>query len=80
MRQGFTEADVDGSGSDTLIDALVAYGSPETIYAQINGHFMAGANHIGIQIIAEDPTASPLQAFRVGRAPPRVERCLRLPI
>lgn len=29
MRHGwFTQADVDGSGSDTLIDALVAHGSP----------------------------------------------------
>lgn len=64
MRHGFTEADVDGSGSDTLIDALVAHGSPETTYAQINDHFTAGANHIGIQIFAEDPTASPVQAFR----------------
>ncbi|MGB3481481.1 MAG: hypothetical protein WBB07_04585 [Mycobacterium sp.] len=64
MRHGFAEADVDGSGSDTLIDALVAHGSPETIYAQINEHLTAGANHIGIQIFAEDPTASPVQAFR----------------
>lgn len=64
MRHGFTEADVDDSGSDALIDALVAHGSPETIYAQINEHLTAGANHIGIQVLAEDPTASPVQAFR----------------
>jgi probable F420-dependent oxidoreductase len=64
-RHGFTEADVDGSGSDTLIDALVAHGCPETIYTQIDGHLTAGANHIGIQILAEDPRASPVQAFRV---------------
>lgn len=64
LRHGFTAADVDGSGSDALIDALVAHGSPETVYAQIDGHLSAGANHIGIQIFAEDPTASPVQAFR----------------
>ncbi|SBS76129.1 conserved hypothetical protein [uncultured Mycobacterium sp.] len=65
MRHGFTEADVDGSGSDALIDALVAHGSPETIFSQINEHLTAGANHIGIQVFAEDPTASPVPAFRV---------------
>ncbi len=64
MRHGFTEADIDGSGSDALIDALVAHGSPETIYTQINDHLTAGANHIGIQVFAEDPAASPVQAFR----------------
>jgi probable F420-dependent oxidoreductase len=64
MRHGFTEADVDGSGSDALIDALVAHGSAETIYTQINGHLTAGANHIGIQVFTDDPTATPMQAFR----------------
>jgi probable F420-dependent oxidoreductase len=64
LRHGFTEADLDGSGSDALIDALVAHGSPETIYTQINKHLTAGANHVGIQIFTEDPTASPVQAFR----------------
>jgi probable F420-dependent oxidoreductase len=64
LRHGFTQADVDGSGSDALIDALVAHGSPEQIYTQINDHLAAGANHIGIQILAEDPTASPVPAFR----------------
>ncbi|MET0698270.1 MAG: TIGR03620 family F420-dependent LLM class oxidoreductase [Mycobacterium sp.] len=64
IRHGFTEADVDGSGSDALIDALVAHGSPETIYSQINEHLVAGANHVGIQVFTEDPTASPVQAFR----------------
>ena len=57
MRHGFAEADVDGSGSDALIDALVAHGSPEMIYTQINEHLTAGANHIGIQ--ACSPTTPP---------------------
>ena len=65
MRHGFTEADVAGSGSDSLIDALVAHGSPETIYKQIDEHLAAGANHVGIQVFAEDHTASPVEAFRI---------------
>lgn len=64
LRHGFTQADVDRSGSDALIDALVAHGSPERIYARINDHLAAGANHVGIQVFAEDPTASPVPAFR----------------
>jgi len=64
MRHGFTEADVDGSGSDALIDALVAHGSPEAIYTQIDEHLAAGADHVGIQVFTKDPTASPVAAFR----------------
>lgn len=64
LRHGFTEADIAGAGSDALIDALVAHGCPESIYTQIDEHLSAGANHVGIQILAEDPTASPVQAFR----------------
>lgn len=65
VRHGFSQTDIAGSGSDALIDALVAHGSPEAIYAEINGHLAAGANHVGIQIFAEDPSASPVQAFRL---------------
>ena len=65
LRHGFAPADIAGAGSDALIDALVANGSPEAIYAQIDEHLSAGANHVGIQVLAEDPTASPVEAFRV---------------
>ena len=64
LRHGFTEADIAGAGSDALIAALVAHRSPEAIYTQRDGHLSAGANHVGIQVIAEDPIASPVQAFR----------------
>jgi probable F420-dependent oxidoreductase len=64
LRHGFTEADIAGAGSDALIDALVAHGCPETIYARIDHHLSAGANHVGIQVLTEDPTASPVPAFR----------------
>lgn len=65
LRHGFTQADVDGSGSDALIDALVAHGSPEAVYAGIDEHFSAGADHVGIQVVTEDLTASPVEAFRI---------------
>ncbi|MFG1637387.1 LLM class oxidoreductase [Pseudonocardia alni] len=65
LRRGFTDADIDGSGRDALIDALVAHGSPEMIDARVDDHLTAGADHLGIQVLTEDPTASPVQAFRV---------------
>ncbi|MEH3128677.1 MAG: TIGR03620 family F420-dependent LLM class oxidoreductase [Mycolicibacterium neoaurum] len=64
LRHGFTQADIDRPGSDALIDALVAHGSPEAIYAELDKHFSAGADHVGIQVLAADLTASPMQAFR----------------
>lgn len=64
LRHGFTRADTDRPGSDALIDALVAHGSPETIYAEIDKHISAGADHVGIQVLAEDLSASPVAAFR----------------
>lgn len=64
LRHGFTESDIAGAGSDALIDAVVAHGSPETIYTQINEHLTAGANHVGIQVLTADPTASPVHALR----------------
>lgn len=65
LRRGFTDADIDGSGRDALIDALVAHGSPEMINARVDDHLTAGADHLGIHVLTEDPTASPVQAFRV---------------
>ena len=65
IRHGFSEADVSGSGSDALIDALVAHGTPETIYRRLDEHLVAGANLVGIQVLTSEPGASPMEAFRI---------------
>jgi probable F420-dependent oxidoreductase len=57
LRLGFTEADLDGGGSDRLIDALVAWGSDETIAARIAEHHAAGADHVCLQVLAAEPVA-----------------------
>jgi probable F420-dependent oxidoreductase len=64
IRHGSTESDVAGAGSDALIDALVAHGSPQAIYQKLNEHLSAGANHVGIQIFTLERGASPMEAFR----------------
>jgi hypothetical protein len=62
---GFGEVDVTGSGTDALIDAVVAHRSSETIYKHLNAHLAAGAHHVGIRVFTDDHMASPLEAFRV---------------
>jgi probable F420-dependent oxidoreductase len=51
LRLGFTEDDVRKPGSDKLIDALVAYGTPDAIAQRLNEHLEAGADHVAIQVL-----------------------------
>ena len=51
LRLGFTEDDVRKPGSDKLIDAVVAYGTPEAIAQRLNEHLEAGADHVAIQVL-----------------------------
>ncbi len=55
-RLGFTEADLADSGSDALIDALVAHGSSDQVAAQLAGHLEAGADHVCIQLLTDSDT------------------------
>ncbi|MDQ1732924.1 MAG: hypothetical protein QOK10_3083 [Pseudonocardiales bacterium] len=55
-RLGFTEEDLAGSGSDRLIDGLIALGSPDQIASRITAHLDAGADHVCIQLIAPQGT------------------------
>ena len=50
-RLGFTENDVRKPGSDKLIDAVVAYGTPDAIVARLTEHLNAGADHVAIQVL-----------------------------
>jgi probable F420-dependent oxidoreductase len=51
LRLGFTEDDVRKPGSDKLIDAVVAYGTPEDIAKRLDEHLQAGADHVAIQVL-----------------------------
>ena len=50
-RLGFTEEDLAGEGSDALVDALVAWGTPEDIGARVREHHEAGADHVAVQVL-----------------------------
>jgi probable F420-dependent oxidoreductase len=62
-RLGWSEADVSGAGSDALIDALVAHGSPAEIAGQLDRHLDAGADHVCLQLVTEEG-ADPLPSYR----------------
>jgi probable F420-dependent oxidoreductase len=49
-RLGFTDADVARPGSNKLIDAVVAHGTPEDIAKRLGEYLSAGANHVAILV------------------------------
>ena len=51
LRLGFSEDDVHKPGSDRLIDAVVAYGTPDAVAQRLNEHLEAGADHVAIQVL-----------------------------
>jgi probable F420-dependent oxidoreductase len=63
-RQGFTDDDIADGGSDRLVDALVAWGDDATIAARVQAHRDAGADHVCIQVLTEDPSAFPADQWR----------------
>ncbi|BBY95887.1 LLM class F420-dependent oxidoreductase [Mycobacterium gallinarum] len=50
-RLGFTDDDIAKPGSDRLIDAVVAHGTPEDIAKKLTEHLEAGADHVAIQVL-----------------------------
>jgi alkanesulfonate monooxygenase SsuD/methylene tetrahydromethanopterin reductase-like flavin-dependent oxidoreductase (luciferase family) len=53
MRFGFTEEDVADGGSDRLIDAVVAWGSPDRVARRVRDHLEAGADHVCVQVVPD---------------------------
>jgi len=63
-RQGFTEDDIAGGGSDRLVDALVAWGDEAAIAARVQQHRDAGADHVCIQVLTDDLAVCPRALWR----------------
>jgi len=64
LRHGFTPEDLAGGGSDRLVDALVAWGSVDAIRERVADHLRAGADHVCLQALTEDPATLPLDEWR----------------
>lgn len=63
-RLGFTDADIADGGSDRLVDAIVAWGTIDSIAQRIRAHHDAGADHVCIQVLDPDPRALPMKQWR----------------
>lgn len=63
-RLGWGDDDLADGGSDDLVDALVAWGGPESIAARVAAHHEAGADHVCVQVVDADVTALPVEAWR----------------
>ncbi len=63
-RQGFTDDDLADGGSDRLVDALVVFGDEATIAARVQEHRDAGADHVCIQVLTDDPSEFPIEQWR----------------
>jgi probable F420-dependent oxidoreductase len=63
-RLGFTDADIADGGSDTLVDAIVAWGSLDDIAARVRAHHDAGADHVCVQVLTPQQGALPIAEWR----------------
>ncbi len=63
-RLGFTDEDFEGGGSERLVDALVAWGSPEAIQRRVQEHLDAGADHVCLQVLPAEQGRMPLDDWR----------------
>lgn len=62
-RLGFTEADLAPPGSDRLIDALVACGTPEQVRQALREQYDAGATQVAVSLVGPLDEAK-LDAYR----------------
>jgi probable F420-dependent oxidoreductase len=62
-RLGFADADLVDGGSNRLVDAIVAWGDMDAVIERVRAHQSAGANHVCIQVLTEDPQALPIQQW-----------------
>ena len=54
QRIGFSEDDLAGP-SDRLVDAIVAWGDVEAVQARVKAHLDAGADHVCVQAVGDEP-------------------------
>ena len=62
-RLGFGPDDIADGGSDRLVDAIVAWGTPEQIATRVRAHHDAGADHVCVQVL-QDGMAMPERQWR----------------
>ena len=62
-RFGFTDDEITNQ-EDRLVDAIVAWGSMDTVVAAVKGHLDAGANHVCLQVLTDKPGSLPMREWQ----------------
>ena len=62
-RMGYGD-DLDGGGSDRLVDAAIAWGGVDAVLARVRAHLDAGADHVCVQVVGDADDASPVPTLR----------------
>lgn len=65
-RLGFSDEDVAKPGSDSLIDAVIAYGEVDAIAGKLKAHLDAGADHVPVQVLTAPDKLVPALAELAG--------------
>jgi probable F420-dependent oxidoreductase len=61
---GFGPDDVEGAGSDRLVDAVMAWGDVDRIAERVRQFHDAGADHVCIQVVADRAAGFPVETYR----------------
>jgi probable F420-dependent oxidoreductase len=61
---GFEDVDLDGGGSDRMVDAVVPWGDVTTIADRVRAFHDAGADHVCVQVVADRSGGFPFGAYR----------------
>jgi probable F420-dependent oxidoreductase len=64
LRLGYADDDLGEGGSDRLVDDIVGWGDVEAIHKRVTEHLDAGADHVSVQILTEDPAEIPLPQLK----------------
>jgi probable F420-dependent oxidoreductase len=64
LRLGFKDVDFSNGGSDKLVDAVIAWGNVKTVVSRVHEHHSAGADHVCVQVLTEQPQTFPLREYR----------------
>jgi len=62
-RFGFTDDEITNQ-EDRLVDAIVAWGSMDTVVAAVKGHLDAGADHVCIQVLTDKTGTLPMREWQ----------------
>jgi probable F420-dependent oxidoreductase len=64
-RAGFGPEELADGGSDRLVDAMVAWGGLDDIAERVDAQLEAGADHVCLHVLDPDPSALPIEGWRV---------------